>query len=495
MPRDNEIKDLFNNPSSLDNEDWLQPSERVFENITEEVYAVPNKRNHWLIFWLIFGIIITLAFFLLIPGQVLNSSPGNSGDRIMNEFIQSNNLTNQKLPETPEFDIPRENKMTSSEPKTGSKVKPSKPSIKKELNQTSPWVDVPQKQSSNHLHSSTSQIPNIIETSNDQESTTIDLISKGKKSMVNIFESSEEEMNVSIQDDMIEETQFELLTQAPEVNRLHALPLSFDRDKEQLDLQSNILEENRSWKLIAASGYSNWKYVINENLLSALSPFDFTHENGHGAYLKLGIAKSLTERIDLQLAASFAQNKVQSGHNSELTYSLEDESLSSTNEYALTMASPLGFIGSSVVMERDGDFGSESIDFIVDLQNEHLVEQTGLELTTRLNVLDNQRLRVAATFGLSLDYLRIRSNSLRSFTPMHQALRARQGSITADQENIQSFNQSILTGIEIGYKFNNSRALSLEVQYSHGLSPVFELDDFTSKLNRLRIGLTGSHRF
>jgi len=70
MPKDDKIWSDSFNQSSLENEDWLEPSPLVFEKVKEEIYDKKRKRNFFLFLVSLFGILaVGFALTIYLSGK------------------------------------------------------------------------------------------------------------------------------------------------------------------------------------------------------------------------------------------------------------------------------------------------------------------------------------------------------------------------------------------------------------------------------------------
>ena len=72
MSLDKKIQETFNPPPSLNGEDWLLPSDDLFDAIEESVYAEPKRNRRALWFWFLpLALVVSLVAYLQ-PEELTN---------------------------------------------------------------------------------------------------------------------------------------------------------------------------------------------------------------------------------------------------------------------------------------------------------------------------------------------------------------------------------------------------------------------------------------
>lgn len=488
MPTEDKFKDLFNNPS-LENEDWLETGPELLGAITDEIYP-QEKKDRRILFILFFsGLIISLLIFALFKlsmnnndkssSEVLsNETTGAAISSIQDEItVTSQNDTNKDL--TKDEIIPTEENLIQEK-------KILEQALTKKNNKDS-------FRNNNNVQSSFAKSLVTLDSPASANDYSIPRnISKSiQKSQVYNFASLEKKADAG--NDALTLQNLNLI---PLLDRIDFETFNYHRKEEKIS--SNHFStptvtinknENRPWFLEIGAGVSFAKFLLNDNYASDLNPFDFTHESAQGYFLSFSASKSISKKLDFKLVGAFENLNMNSGHNSEIQYLLNEESGTNTNTRALGMATPLGFINSEIVVERVADNVESETNLIIDLNNQHNIRLLELSGVGEYTLVDNEKFKFKPSVGFGASYIIELNNKLDTFTPQNTSFKSSTSKITADQTFINTLTPFLDLGFNINYKLKRGISTGASYRFKKNLQPVYQQADYNSTMNRQNIGL------
>ena len=273
------------------------------------------------------------------------------------------------------------------------------------------------------------------------------------------------------------------------LNPLSILSISQEEEKHSIqpfeigDLGSAI-NKNRKWFLSAGVSYNFWNFKLNDNYQTALTPADFTHSNGKGFAIFTGLERQLRSGFRIKSQVSFGKMKFESGHNSSIDYVLDLEGDDKTNEFDLTMASPLGFLNSNISVGRTEDATADTSSLIVDLNNSHVVTNVDFGLSILKDVYNYKSFRVSLEGGLGVNHLVSLKNDLYDFSVSKSGYYSESAAITGDQDELNKMRPYYLFGAAFVCSPRRKNELSLNYQFKEDFNAIYQSGDFSTLLNR-----------
>ncbi len=476
MPMEDRYKELFNDPN-LGNEDWLEPRPELLGSIKAELYPVKKDRRVLYIF-LILGILTALFISYFVFSSENSNSVGELNNTKLEETSISENL------EVSKSIVPIvEETIEASEINTSKKESTAKSPISN-FKQDKINNEITKSPIKKNKLNSESYIPVL--SSSKQRPNNFNNTSLKENKAQNILTTEELDQNV-----------LKFISPLTYLKTINPKFLEYTFDNPNLNLavknfDSSIKLENKNskaWGLEVGSGYMITDFILNSNYLAALNPADYTQEPGTGQYVQLGIYKNLNDRLSLKLDASYSRTVFNSGHNSQVIYSLSDENLDQSIRYDMPMATPLGFINSEIVIERASGNIEDQTDIVVDLQNQHKLNMIDLTAGADFSLINRNKLQLNVLSSYGITYLVNVENEFRSFTPTVSGFNSGASQITADQENINSLLPVFDLGVNAKYEIREGARIGIKYVFRSNLNPIFELNDFNSSMKRNQIGI------
>jgi len=298
-------QDKFND-RSLENESWLEPSEKLFQAIEKEVYPEDKRKP---IIWLWLGLSLALVAALIVFKSF--NSDSISGELSNPELQTKGQQFSSIKKEDPTQTKSVSDKNTSNEIIGINETKNS--NFKKSINLRSTKSAYKAK-----------TIPAILEKNNNVLSLS-SYIRQQNTATPNSKSPSHDLRSSFVQNTI----QVEALNQIELIDNLFRLPLKeIDwcikalsnpelNDIDFVDVKSRYTKKNY---LLFSTGLSSWDFRLNQNYTTALEPADFTHERGTGYYVSLGYGLQLDSKRSMRMKVDYENITALSGHNSLVVY-------------------------------------------------------------------------------------------------------------------------------------------------------------------------------
>ena len=250
-------------------------------------------------------------------------------------------------------------------------------------------------------------------------------------------------------------------------------------------------------RLGANAGVTFWNHRISDKYTSDLSPFDFNYEDGIGWQTNLNLNISLGKKWDAFVGVQYEQVKTTSGHNSALTYSPDSEVTDPLNGYVLSLATPYGLSGATFNFNRVEEVGTDDVDLLVDFHSDHMIKNISIPVGAMFYPLGkNRKFTPSATLGFGVNYLQGISNKIGSIETNHSAIQFDDsGSSTFVDAEIKNWHYDFRMGAGVNYHFNRYFNLNLNYNFSRGINPIFELDQYNTRIDRHHISLGLTTKF
>ena len=476
MSLNKKIKDTFNSPPSLEGEEWLLSSDSLFDSIESAIYNEPKEKRR--AFWIWF---LPLLFICGIAIYFMTSNSESEAKYTNNRTKEIQSTTNTFTDHAHEENVVIHENMTLKESTTNDKI--SLPKIKsivqnssissKELSTATP------NDQSKELLIYNNPLNRIIRVNTDNNKPPVtdpDSDIASKFGVTNNTAFSDKPRSTYDLSKLSGINSFIAHESAPPVSDISLVTI---------DVSKSVIPR---WNVKLFSGMTNWNFDLNNNYLTALQPADFSYSNGVGYFVELGIEKSLSNKVSVGISVLAERNTFESGHNSVIDYNINNENSDNTNEFDLTMASPLGFLESNIVVARSVD-ANDHTDIIIDLENKHTVSNIDLGLYAQLDILQYRSFCIGGQIGGGLNYLSSITNSLDHFTTSESGFDSRSSEILKGQSELNLLRPYFNFGVNLEYKWSHNISIGLSHQYRQDLNAIYNTGGFSTLINRQLSGL------
>lgn len=508
MPKDNNIWSKTFNRSSLENEDWLEPSPLVFEKVKGQVYEKKKKGKRFYFLLLLLVGICTLVFYILnSPSEAdslenirrnINSKSSSPVKKVSYSKVK-NSESNKIVTKTEDIDLSKEKGVNK-----GNLQMVTEEGSKNHLNSPVDYSGGEKKLAGNSLG-----LLGSIKSKDDDESAQNRIpIDKGLEKIISPDTHDGAKRSSDIQSSQ------KVLPFMPNAQ----LPVNLDFDKKllsfpKLDIRIEELAKSRSFlndakltssaankalrnEVLFAVGYTNWLFDLNRSYETALDPADFSHQAGNGLSGMISYRRRLSEKWSIGGDFSLSRISALSGHNSNVEYSLEDEHGGAMNEFMLTMASPLGFVESNVAVERlSSNGGNPSQNITLDLHNSHKMTNISFAPMVNYNIFNNGKISLSASLGGGVNYLFAIKNELTSFGVDHNNFKSLTSNITENQTELQLLTPFTSLGLDVKKNLSNMFYIGANVRFNRNVSPIYKEEDFSSSITRTQVFLFAGKHF
>ncbi len=252
-----------------------------------------------------------------------------------------------------------------------------------------------------------------------------------------------------------------------------------------------------SWAIGLSAGPMFWNHVISDEYTTDLSPFDFNYEDGIGYAVQVEAAKKIGKGFGVQLGLDYERVNIVSGHNSTLDYSLTGEETSGQdNDYSVSLATPYGLMKTDFTFFRNQALDHDTVSLLVDFKNAHLVQNLRMPISFYYNrSLFGSRLAGSVGLGAGLNYLIGIENAPSSINTNHTAVHYQDGSAVMIDQDINRLHFDMFANVGLRYDLGAMIDLHLSYEFSKGLSPLFQLEKYQTKIDRHYLSLGLSKRF
>jgi len=495
MPDKNNIwYKAFNNPE-LKEEKWLEPSDALFAQISDEVYGKKKKRRR-LAYWIL-GL-STFLGLLVISWLFIDTNQS----QLLSSLEETEKTRETLLVETQENDLSSnsETYAAANEGIANTESNKINPSIN---NNISPSIA----DSVNETESSYSSVTN----------------SKSNTYSSDHFLSSQQLKNTLVKSDIILETglnnSISKSGESPIVKtrkgifsnknilNLNALPKAFlatllferEMDFDFMIMPLEIHDQNKSVRknIIGwTTGLSQWNFNLNNSYESALNPADFDFNDGGGWNTGLLYKRELSEKWHFSTLAQIEKIRSNSGHNSSVDYNPDQEiNGNMANELDLMMASPFGFIESNLVISRGSNANLDSLNLVLDLHNEHEITNLSWQIGIDYQLLNSSFVNIGTTSNIGLNYFSAVTNNLSSFDIDREGFVSGSTMINSDQQNINTVTPFVDLGITLNRSLSKNMNTGFIFSYRKTMSPIYSEGDFSTTLSAYNLRWVVSRSF
>jgi len=543
MLDDNKIQDIFTK-ASLENEDWLEPSPMVFQNLENAIYS--KKRKRW--FWLIplFGLLALLGYLQFESNNSLDNSLKNITKPTTNitKQVEKQNLASNQKEKNESISTLEKKELLSRESLTKKTLNTETLEIlnsetinkttnnKKGANSTLKTEDklaekVNLKTTISKINSSSNVVvKNELDknktssksnTLNKKDNSKVNITSKNLSVVDDVFIESQEKTFVSVINKstlITNNKDIALLEQGisnkskttyqnedfisnKSIDKLQSiLPSLTNYEKDHItistidtEIPQLLKQATTDWQIGILSGFSFWDYSLNNNFKSALQPADFEYKNSKGYFVAVSATKMLNKKFSFITDLNFETVYNQSGHNSEIEYKAVNENSEAVSSYDIKMASTLGFIDTNLKIQRQNDVNLENTSFIVDLNNKHKISSIDLSTYLAANVININKTNLSLRLGLGLAQIISIKNELTSFSTSLPALKAYKSEITANQKELNRTRLFIAFGGNFVHQLSTTNSLFVTYSFKSDFNALYQSGEFSTFLNKHNVGL------
>lgn len=541
MLEENKIQDIFKQ-ASLKNEDWLEPSTMVFQNIEAAIYR--RKRKRWLWFLLIFLLSITSVLTFLFYPQ--NNEPQLSNNKI-NEASYTEIIDKKTAKKTQHTGLIEKSKNTNDLGKD-IRVNTSKLEVKNSRPIENSLIAKNQKSPSAKTEKRSNDVVNGIKTTSSTKSNTqrsilleenekqikfnpsvkkniltLNTVDEVLKNNVKTLKEDKTKINYIINNKSILTRKAESfglinkpINKKNRTNNLNAA-LKLDKSVEKLPLIFKGLLANKNephnikpidstaidlpkkpitnWSFGFISGFSYWDYSINENLKSVLQPADFTYNNSAGYFVAVEAKKELSKKFSVIGSLGFETVYNKSGHNSTINYQQANENEEDISSYDIKMASTLGFVDANLQIQRQNNINIDSTPVTIDLNNSHQVSSIDFSSYLAANVFKLGNTKASMRLGLGVAQIIRIKNELTSFNTSLPALKSHKSEITANQNELNRTRGFIAFGADFTHQLSATNNLLLVYSFKSDFNALYQSGDLSTFLNKHIIGIGYQQKF
>jgi len=521
MSEDKNIRDIFVR-ADLGYEDWLEPSDKVLEEIEATIYA--KKRNRW--FWFLLPFIFLVSgtgvyFYLMYPNpqhSIKTQSISNNENDIVNNQLASSTIQNK--PQVP--DAIKEKREDSKADQVNIETFPAKKDKNISTQNSISLNDEKEEDTSLISANKKPIIKKPFENKIGIEKTTKpflknkDLIVAQKLTLnssnltkkripfaqpeIDVLNASAIYKNVkskvSVTNDKIDRTKKEVVTDlvVQAVHRLALLEYGLLNNKQNKFLEninSNILPDPlKSLSYEFSTGFSLWNIRLNQPFSKALKPANFTHNMGKGFFVSAGIQKVLIPKISIRAALQYEQVALQSSHSESVTYNINKETTKQTNTFNANVATPLGFVKSDLTIGRTNDAIDEATELNIDLQSRHQIFTVDAGLGLSAQFINFVKLSGATIFYTGIHQVFLVNNRVQYFSTNNTDFIPNNNTRLNEQTQLQKLNPYLGLGLQFRYQINMRKAVQFQYVFKQAILPLYKEDAYKSYLSRQHLGLS-----
>jgi len=526
------IHDIFEQ-ANLQNEDWLQPTDKVLKDIEATIY--PKKRLRWL--WVI------LPMLLLLGGTAVYyyvDKPLEQSPKVVeNTLNKTEDLNRKKVSESKVLSKPITNKNENSllpevEKNIGKRLKQKKNSatIKEgilaekdnlgrsdaESNKGLTKKNQPKKLKSGKtsikkdkvkLTNSNTNLPVAATVTNQNlkelkpENVRIEGLKKGvsiipgiskylkrpnyvanTSTHVSLIERANQ---VIASKKMVKESKKQivhrLVSKEPDlINHNHHALLKNN--------SSNILpDQSKDLRYQFSTGFSSWNCQLNPEFSKALKPVGFTYNTGKGFYVSAGLEKKINQRIAIKGNLQYEQVLLYSNHQTSQWYYLEDE-INQTNTLKIDIASPLGFTNTELTVKRTNNALDQNTELNIDLNNSHQIFTVDAGISLSAQFVKFVKLSAETVFQTGIHQVILVDNKLRSVETNNIEFEALTNTKLNQQTGLNTTRPYFGLGLHINYQINTTQAIQFQYAFKQNVLPLYKAGDYKSYLSRQQLGLS-----
>jgi hypothetical protein len=484
LDQDNKWKDRFNE-TSLDGEEWLKASDHVLENIIQQIEEKPNRKIPFWIWLIGLGALLCLSVIIMSSSklsseaqiskapesqklQIIPSDNSTAAESTLEEYTESKDVNGRDGYKSTPI-IPEKDEAVAQEPGN--------------LNRASQQKTI---------YKSSASYGTIKRTSSNTSSPTV---KENAYSTIPAERLEEENKTFDLPSNRLNN-----LSAAKKIESLE--PTLPDKQSSLINPEFAFAEDiepsvnKRNIALGIFLGSSLWDFNLNSNYSTALDPADFRHDNGKALSFGLELMYEINSRLSVFGQIGIENVVFHSGHNSGLSYDSANEINNAPyNHYDLLMASPVGFMNSSISVQRNTVDELPATDIVVDLNSTHRITNIDMGIALSLNVLKTPAFNLNVDFMGGINNFSSVRNSLENFTVNNSSLQAFGGMVDSSQERIDDMTPYAGLGVRAMRQLNREYTISLSLGYKSNLEPIYSENDFSTTIQRIQGSLHLAKKF
>ena len=464
------------NTNKVDESEWNVPDEGVWEGISSHIEADKRKRRAFIILLFAFlllltGVLAGAYFNTRVPVSVEESSPTKQLKKypeqllITVDSLFSYNILPAKLPFSNRSNL-----------KTGLKSLPK-------------YTTIP-------------------ESNNIQDEVSLEIIPKNTNNLPPVRTELNEKKPASEQDNYFEKRMASIegnsLPKTVETIKLLPTLLSlivFEEEEipktpyfKPIEPKNTI--NSRKWSVRLFTGATLLKHRISEKYSSDLSPFDFNYSDEWGWQSSLQFELAVNDWLEIYTGLKYEQLSSTSGHNSSLNYNPDAEATSMSNVYALSLATPYGLSDASFILSRNQDI-VEDVDLLVDFKSNHRLHNYSVPIGLSFYPFGKKnKIQSGINLGLGINYLSTINNQINNIDTHHDAIQyANSNETTYNAPVFKNWHFDYHIGAGITYQITNTINTNLNFNFSRGINPIFEQENYYTRIDRYSLSLGLAKRF
>lgn len=509
---DNRWKNRFDETSQQLPDDWL-PADEIMERVEESVFPKKKRRALW--FWLFAGL-LPLGFLAAVwsiqqkPSfeQIMSDSQQEAfdktvkeadkteADKLKNETDTDASMSVANMPTTSNSSSSIKRDNTTRSTKVNASLierSPSKLNSGRvgEIQNSQPSQSTANALSGQHGFQQQNNQSDLVEKLATTNLSKSDQFSKSQNSSETITEQMVS-MSSPLDRVMVSNRNSSLINylSAQELKLLlrKTPTLAFDPLAVTLDKS-----DYARWEFAGGLSYGVWDNQLNNAFSSALDPADFYQKDHVVGGVAFSLYKSIAKKWSVGLGISIDRVHGVSGHNSEATYSVDNETTPAKNILPMTLGTPYGLLKTDVTLQRTAELAAdEGVDMAIESTHDFTMLSA--------DVMLRRRLFSVGSFGLDLSagpvYSRIFSieNDVAININNTDKVTVDAYELTAEQD----INKSIWSAralLSPAYRIDEKWQVRGVFQYTLGLSDLYKNDAFAVRPNAYRAGLSLSFSF
>ena len=236
-----------------------------------------------------------------------------------------------------------------------------------------------------------------------------------------------------------------------------------------------------------------WEHKISNQYTSDLSPFDFNYADNWGWQANLTAEITANKYLTPFVGIQYESVEVSSGHNSAISYDPTDVQGANAHIYTQNLATPYGLAEATFRLDNEENIAPDVVDLVVDFKSSHQIHNWSMPLGLKVYPFGKkQRFQLNTSIGMGINYLSGIKNSLENIDTHHDLIHyAVDSPAIFDNPTIEKWHFDVRLGTDVEYFFNPDLQVKFQYNWSRGLNPVFQQNDYATKINRhqLSIGL------
>lgn len=496
---DDKLKQKFHDATVAD-ESWLEPSNDAFAQIEKAIAEPTEDKSKKLLFLLLGALLVSIAIIIYLLSHRANSTA-------LSQIDVNKNTTNTELSHVDTQNINE----SVSEPDNLSSETARTTIIKKEAladnsNSASELKNIQLSNTITEVSSAYSPSKSKLAT-NGTATERLGLITKpltasfSSNSIVqNDIQQASNHItghnkqkfstsNTSLSNSTLKPRFLNLnIPTIPRIQGLNGASTHKTYDPKQASITILPVTQTRFYFDFAASAVF-WQDQLNANYDGALDPADFTQNSDFGYSLDFSFHKKISKPIALGFGVNYFDIGVKSGHNTILSYDASTELNGAQNFQDLRLATPYGFVQSDIVIERSSTNTDQTQSLNASVNSIHNIKIVKFYPSLDLHLFDRQRFNLIVNMNVGLNFILSLQNEIDYLDTGHTDYTLQTGTIISDQTHLNYNFWSAGLGLKSQYNFNARVSMGARLSFNEGLTPLFNMNDFSSRSRSFQMGL------